>query len=29
MMAGMLMARWLANRPSLSRIATPADQFET
>jgi uncharacterized membrane protein YedE/YeeE len=25
MMAGMLFARWLANRPSLSRIATPAD----
>jgi len=26
MMAGMLLARWLANRPSLSRIATPVDQ---
>jgi uncharacterized protein len=25
MMAGMLLARWLANRPALSRIATPAD----
>jgi hypothetical protein len=25
MMAGMLFARWLANRPSLSRIATPVD----
>jgi hypothetical protein len=24
----MLLARWLANRPSLSRIATPMDQFE-
>jgi hypothetical protein len=29
MMAGMLLARWLANRPSLSRIATSVDQFET
>jgi uncharacterized protein len=28
MIAGMLLARWLANRPSLSRIATPMDQFE-
>ena len=26
MMAGMLLARWLANRPLLSRIATPVDQ---
>jgi uncharacterized membrane protein YedE/YeeE len=26
MMAGMLLARWLANRPSLSPIATPVDQ---
>jgi len=25
MMVGMLLARWLANRPTLSRIATPAD----
>jgi|SRR5450759_4552691 uncharacterized membrane protein YedE/YeeE len=25
MVAGMLLARWLANRPSLSRIATPAE----
>jgi uncharacterized membrane protein YedE/YeeE len=25
MIAGMLFARWLANRPSLSRIATPVD----
>jgi uncharacterized protein len=25
MMVGMLLARWLANRPSLSRFATPAD----
>jgi hypothetical protein len=25
MFAGMLLARWLATRPSLSRIATPAD----
>jgi uncharacterized protein len=29
MMAGMLLARWFANRPSLSRIATPMDQFES
>jgi uncharacterized protein len=28
MIAGMLLARWLANLPSLSRIATPADQIE-
>ena len=28
MIAGMLLARWLANRPSLSRFATPADQIE-
>jgi hypothetical protein len=27
MMAGMLFARWLANRPALSRIATPADSI--
>jgi hypothetical protein len=26
MMAGMWLARWLADRPSLSPIATPADQ---
>jgi uncharacterized protein len=26
MAAGMMLARWLADRPSLSRIATPADQ---
>jgi hypothetical protein len=26
MMAGMWLARWLADRPSLSRIATPVDQ---
>ena len=25
MLAGMLLARWLASRPALSRIATPAD----
>jgi uncharacterized membrane protein YedE/YeeE len=25
MMAGMLLARWLANRPSLSHVATPVD----
>jgi uncharacterized membrane protein YedE/YeeE len=25
MLAGMLLARWLANRPSLSRIASPAE----
>ena len=29
MMTGMLLARWFANRPSLSRIATPMDQFES
>jgi uncharacterized membrane protein YedE/YeeE len=29
MIAGMLLARWLANRASLSGIATPMDQFET
>jgi uncharacterized protein len=28
MIAGMWLARWLANRPSLSPIATPLDQFE-
>jgi uncharacterized protein len=28
MFAGMLLARWLANRSSLSRIATPMDQLE-
>ena len=28
MAAGMLLARWFSNRPSLSRIATPADPFE-
>ncbi len=28
MIAGMLLARWLANRSSLSRIVTPIDQFE-
>ena len=28
MIAGMLLARWLANRASLSRFATPMDQFE-
>jgi uncharacterized protein len=27
MMVGMLLARWLANRPSLSRIATPVDSI--
>jgi uncharacterized protein len=27
MFAGMLFARWLANRPELSRIATPADSI--
>jgi uncharacterized protein len=26
MIGGMWLARWLANRPSLSRVATPADQ---
>jgi uncharacterized protein len=26
MIAGMLLARWLADRPSLSRVAAPADQ---
>jgi uncharacterized membrane protein YedE/YeeE len=26
MAAGMMLARWLADRPTLSRIATPADQ---
>ena len=29
MLAGMLLARWLANRRWLSAIATPTDQFET
>jgi len=29
MLAGMLLARWLANRRWLSAIATPMDQFET
>jgi uncharacterized membrane protein YedE/YeeE len=28
MIAGMMLARWLANRSSLSRIATPIDQLE-
>jgi uncharacterized membrane protein YedE/YeeE len=28
MIAGMLLARWFANRPSLSRISAPADQLE-
>ena len=27
MLAGMLFARWLANRPALSRIAAPADSI--
>jgi uncharacterized protein len=27
MMVGMLLARWLANRPSPSRVATPADSI--
>jgi hypothetical protein len=27
MMAGMLLARRLANRPALSRVATPADSI--
>jgi uncharacterized protein len=27
MIVGMLLARWLADRPSLSRIAAPADQI--
>jgi uncharacterized protein len=27
MMVGMLLARWLANRASLSRVATPADSI--
>ena len=29
MAAGMVMARWAANRPSLSRITTPVDPFAT
>lgn len=29
MAAGMVMARWAANRPSLSRINTPVDPFAT
>jgi uncharacterized membrane protein YedE/YeeE len=29
MIVGMVFARWLAGRPSLSRIAVPADRFET
>jgi hypothetical protein len=29
MLAGMVLARWLASRPLLSRIAIPADQFES
>jgi uncharacterized membrane protein YedE/YeeE len=29
MAAGMLMARWLAHRPSLSRVAAPLDPSET
>jgi uncharacterized protein len=28
MVAGMLLARWFASRPSLSRISVPADQLE-
>jgi uncharacterized membrane protein YedE/YeeE len=28
MLAGMLLARWLANRPWLSAVVTPVDQFE-
>jgi len=28
MLAGMLLARWLANRPWLSAVATPTHQFE-
>lgn len=28
MIFGMLLARWLANRPSLAQIATPMDHFE-
>ena len=28
MLAGMLLARWLANRPWLSAVVTPMDQFE-
>jgi uncharacterized protein len=29
MLAGMALARWIANRPSLSGIATPADRLGT
>jgi uncharacterized membrane protein YedE/YeeE len=29
MIAGMVLARWLANRSSLSRLATPMDRFES
>jgi uncharacterized membrane protein YedE/YeeE len=28
MIAGMLLARWLAERPSFTRIATPMDRFD-
>ena len=28
MIAGMLLARWLAERPSITRIATPLDRFD-
>jgi uncharacterized membrane protein YedE/YeeE len=28
MIAGMLLARWLADRPSFARIATPMDRFD-